>query len=110
MDDAIDQLSEAKIIERSRSPWCFTLVLVKKRWVYSNVCRFRSLNKCLKQISYPLPLIDDILALLGGALFFSCVDLKMSYYQIPLSEDSRERTAFGCHRVLYQFRVRPFGL
>lgn len=34
----------------------------------------------------------------------------MGYYQIPLSEDSKERTAFGCHRGLYQFRVMPFDL
>jgi len=111
VDEAIDQLRQAKIIERSRSPWCFPLLLVKKKDDSTRVCvDFRALNKCLKPISYPLPLIDDILALLGGAKFFSCLDLRCGYYQVPLSDDSKERTAFGCHRGLYQFRVMPFAL
>ena len=85
VDKAIGELLEAKIIERSRSPWCFPLICVdKKDGGKRIVIDFRSLNKILKPISSSLPLIDDILSQLGEAKYFSTLDLKSSYYQVLL--------------------------
>lgn len=91
VDKAIDELMEAKIIERSRSPWSFPIVVVGKRDGTTRMCvDFRSLNKILKPISFPLPLIDDILTLLGGAKVFTSLDCKSGYYQVPLEENDKE--------------------
>ena len=111
VDKAIDELMEANIIERSRSPWSFPIVIVGKRDGTTRMCvDFRSLNKILKPISFPLPLIDDILTLLGGAKVFTSLDCKSGYYQVPLEENDKEKTAFACHRGLFQLNVMPFGL
>ena len=71
---------------------------------------FRTLNKIVRPVSFPLPLIDDILSLLGDAKYFTALDLKSGYWQVQLEEDSKEKTAFACHRGLFQFNVMPFGL
>ena len=42
--------------------------------------------------------------------WFSRIDLKDGYHQIPLSEKSREMTAFTTHFGKFQFRKMPIGL
>ena len=58
----------------------------------------------------PLPLIDDILSLLGKAKFFTSLDLKSRYWQVAMDEKDKEKTAFACHKRLLEFNVMPFGL
>ena len=58
---------------------------------------FRKLNQITKKNSYPLPLIDDILAILGKAKFFTSLDLKSGYWQVAMDEKDKEKTAFACH-------------
>lgn len=71
---------------------------------------FRKLNAISKPLAVLLPLIDDILALLGKAKYFSNIDLRSAYWQVVLDEANREKAAFACHLGLFQFRVMPFGL
>ncbi|GBG66697.1 hypothetical protein CBR_g68681 [Chara braunii] len=42
----------------------------------------------------PLPRIDDLLERLGGAEFFSKLDLKSRYHQLEIREEDRYKTAF----------------
>ena len=82
----------------------------QKGWGHRFCVDFRALNNITKPLAYPLPLIDDILALLGKSTYFSTLDLRSGYWQVALDEADREKTAFACHVGLYQFRVLPFGL
>ena len=43
-------------------------------------------------------------------VFFTTLDLTKSYWQIPLSPESKEKTAFSTPYGLYQFVTLPFGL
>lgn len=111
IDKAIDEMLDANVIRRSRSPWSFPVVIVDKKDGSKRFCvDFRKLNQTTKKNSYPLPLIDDILALLGNAKFFSSLDLKSGYWQVLMDERDKEKTAFACHRGLFEFNVMPFGL
>ena len=66
IDNAVDEMLEAGIIRKSRPPWSFPVVVVDKKDGSKRFCvDFRQLNKITKPISYPLPVIDDILARLG---------------------------------------------
>ena len=51
-----------------------------------------------------------MLAALGKAKYFTTLDLKSGYWQIPLNEEDREKMAFTCHRGLFKYNVMPFGL
>ena len=71
---------------------------------------YRALNKSTKKQSHPLPRIDDSLDQLFGGYYFSTLDLKSGYWQIPMKEKDKKKTAFTCHKVLFHFNVMLFGL
>ena len=111
IDKAVDEMLDADVIRRSRSPWSFPVVIVDKKDGSKRFCvDLRKLNQITKKNSYPLPLIDDILALLGKSKFFTSLDLKSGYWQVAMEEKDKEKTAFACHKDLFEFNVMPFGL
>ena len=55
-------------------------------------------------------LINDILAQLGQAKFFTILDLKSGYWQVLMGKNGKEKMVFACHRGLFQFNVMSFGL
>ena len=55
-------------------------------------------------------MIDDILAQLGGCNYFTTINLKQGYLQIPLAEESKEKSAFISSEGLYEYNRLPFGL
>ena len=111
VEEAVREMQDAGIVERSRSPWSFPIVVVDKKDGGHRFCvDFRALNAVTKPLAFPLPLIDDLLALLGEAKYFTTLDLRSGYWQVAMNEEDREKAAFTCHMGLYQFRVMPFGL
>ena len=64
----------------------------------------------MKPDRFPLPRIDDMLDELGNTKYFSTLDLSSGYWQVRMSETSREKTAFITQQGLFKFRVMPFGL
>ena len=70
----------------------------------------RKANKAVIRERFPIPRIQDLLRQLSGAKMFSTLDLRKAYWQIHLSEGSREITSFKPARKVYQFKRLPFGL
>ncbi|XP_030595635.1 uncharacterized protein K02A2.6-like, partial [Archocentrus centrarchus] len=111
-DQELREMLKMGIIEPSESPWASAVVMVpKKNSPRMRFCLdYRPLNKVTKKDSYPLPRIDESLDLVAGSSWFSTLDLRSGYWQVPLSPDSRPKTAFCTNRGLWQFRVLSFGL
>ena len=87
------------------------IVIVDKKDGSKTFCtNFRKLNLISKKLSWPFPVIDDMLAVLGKTEFITTLDLKSGYWQIPKDENDKEKTAFTLHRSLYEYNVMPFGL
>ncbi len=108
----IDRMIALDVIERSISPWCSPLVCAHKPNGKLRVCLdSRRLNVITKKDSYPLPHINRILGRLRETKILSTIDLKDAFWQVPLEEQSREKTAFSvAGRGHFQFKVMPFGL
>ncbi|KII72210.1 hypothetical protein RF11_03746 [Thelohanellus kitauei] len=109
----IQELLDSNIIRPSSSPWCSPITLVGKKDGSTRLCvDFRKLNAITKKDNYPLPLMEELIDKLSGASYFTVLDLKNGYWQCPLSEGDREKTAFcpGPGMGTYEFNVLPLGL
>ena len=72
---------------------------------------FRQLNTATIKDAHPLPRIDDLLDALHGAKWFSTLDLKSGYWQVPITEQDKAKTAFRTSSgQLFESNQVPFGL
>ena len=111
IDDAIREMLEDGVIRPSSSPWASPVTLVPKKDGSIRFCvDYRKLNSITEKDTYPLPLIQDIFDQVGGSRIYSTMDLKAGYWQLPVAEDDIPKTAFRCHRGLFEFVRMPFGL
>ena len=103
---------ESGAIWPSQSAWCNTVVLVRKKDGGLQFCiDFCHLNAHTKKDSYPLPRIQEALKSLVGAGHFSCLDLKLGFWQIKMEEASKQYTAFTVGNLgFYECDHMPFGL
>jgi len=93
--DFIDENIKNSVIEESHSPWSFPIVLALKPDGGIRVCvDYRALNQITRKDAHPLPRIDESLVRFGEMLYFSTIDLRSGYWQIPLSLLARLKTAF----------------
>ena len=86
--------------------------MVKKKDGSLRFCvDFRQLNAATVKYAHSIPRIDDLLDALHGARWFSTLDLKSGYWQVPIQEQNKEKTAFRTSSgQLFEFNQVPFGL
>ena len=111
MQQLIRKMLADNIIEPSSGLWASPVVLVKKKDGSACFCvDFRKLNAVTQKDAQPLPRIDETLEFLSGSCCFSSFDLASGYWQVPMDEADKPKTAFTTPFGLYQFNVMPFGL
>ena len=91
----VQQMLASKVIRPSNSPWASPVVMVRKKGGSLRFCvDFRQLNAATVKDVHPLSRIDDLLDALHGARWFSTLELKCGYWQVPITESDKAKTAF----------------
>ena len=110
--DHLQQLLDADIIRKSRSPFSSNVVLCRKKNNELRMCvDYRQLNNRTKKDAYALPIVEQILENLSGNSYFTVLDAKSGYHQVNINEEHKERTAFTVGPMgFYEYNRMPFGL
>ena len=91
----LQEMLELGAIQPRQSACCNAVVLVRKEDGGLQFCiNFCHLNACVKKDSYPLSRVQEALESLVGAGHFSCLDLKLGFWQIKMEEALKQYTAF----------------
>jgi hypothetical protein len=96
----IQELLQKGHIRPISSPCVSTIVLVQKKDETWRLCiDYRALNKITVRNHYPIPKIDDLLYQLNGENFFSKIDLKSCYHQVPIEPTDVWKTTSILNKV-----------
>ena len=107
----VQYMLENDFIELSNSNWSSPCILVPKPDGSVRFCTdFRKVNDCTKSDSYPIPRMDDCIDRVGNSKYLTKFDLLKGYWQVPLTAQAREISAFVTPDGLYQYKVMPFGM
>ncbi|XP_038054655.1 uncharacterized protein LOC119726874 [Patiria miniata] len=108
----IDEMLQMRVIEKSTSPYASPIVLVPKSDGSLRFCiDYRKLNSVTIFDPEPIPNIEDLFSKISKGTWFTKLDLSKGYWQIPIKESDRDKTAFiTSEGGLFQFTVLPFGM
>jgi len=107
----LDELLQRGLIGYGSGAWSSPMVLVRKKDGSYRFCiDYRKLNKVTVQQTMAVTGIDDVKEIMHGKKYFSSLDLCSGYFQVPLHEDSREKSGFSTPFGPMQWNVLPMGL
>jgi len=110
IDQQVDEMMRHDLVEPAASPWSSNVVMVRKKDGSFRLCvDYRALNSVTYKDTYPLPHVDTCLGSMNGATWFSTLDLRSGYHNIPIKESDRDKTTFITRRGCFRYKVLPFG-
>jgi len=100
-----DLQSKGIISPIKHSDWAAPIVPVLKKNGKVRICGDYKLtiNQAAPTETYPLPRIEELLAAMSGGKYFSKLDLRDAYLQLPLDTASKQYVTINTHRGLFQY-------
>ena len=110
----LDEMVANHIIEPVSEPssWCHPIVIVDKKGTSEKriTVDFKKLNVQVKRPVHPVKTARDVVAGIGSAKYFSKLDARHGYWQVPLTESAKEMTTFITPYGRYRYLRNPQGL
>jgi hypothetical protein len=85
-------------------------MVTKKDGSWHMCLDYRQLNKMTIKDKYHVPIIDELLDELHGAIFFTKSYFHSRYHQIRMRQENIPKAPFATHEYHYEFLVMRFGL
>ena len=116
MDEQMERLVSLGILSKNSTSHTSPVMLITRRMTKDKrpVVDFRLLNTRILRRNTSIPLMSDVLSILGNSKceVVSCVDIKDAYHSLRLTEKSKEYCGilpyFGS--PIYRYEVLPMGI
>ena len=119
LEEMAQEQYKAGVIEPSTTTKYNSPVLVvpKKGSTFSTataawrpVIDFRNINKATVKENWPIPRTEEAIDALREAKYITTLDATSGYWQMPLSEESKAKTAFQTLTQRWQYKCLPMGI
>jgi len=115
IDETIERIEAAGIVEKANSPWSTNLVVITRKDENGNpttpkiTIDFRGLNAITYRNRFPLPNLKECLHTLDKACVISAIDISNSFFQLLIREEDRNKTSFLTRKGQFRLTRLPQG-
>lgn len=106
-------IQEGVLVPTKQTKWATPIVPVVKADKQSvRLCADYkcTVNKALTKSTYPMPNINDMMATLNGAKYFTKLDMAKAYLQLTVDEETAEVQAIITHKGIFKVKRLQFGI
>ena len=111
--EELDRMVKLEVIEKVDEPtdWVNSIVVAEKPNGKLRLCLDpKDLNNAIKRPHYSTKTLEEALAEIPNAKYFSKLDAQSGYWQLKLDDKSSYLTTFNTPHGRYRFKRLPFGL
>lgn len=113
VENELNKLLADGVIEPVSNPptWVNPLVVVPKKNKGIRICvDMRMANSSIIREPYQISTLEEVLIEFNGCTKFAKLDLNQGYHQLSLAPESRNLTAFACHKGIFRYTRLIFGM